>query len=194
MGKKTTGNKPAVTEEKKVERRGGKRERKDLENFGHEFAQPGDNTRYLRQAMASIDLPPIDISDPEQVERRIMEYFNFCADNDKKPSKIGMCNWLGVRLETVNGWQRGDYRTLTHLPVVKKALAILHELWVDYMQNGKVNPVSGIFLGKNMFGYQDRQELEVATKNPLGDYQDEAQLRQRITDSIVVEADETEDF
>jgi hypothetical protein len=26
------------------------------------------------------------------------------------------------------------------------------------MQNGKINPVSGIFLGKNNFGYQDKQE------------------------------------
>ena len=32
------------------------------------------------------------------------------------------------------------------------------------MQNGKINPVSGIFLGKNNFGYQDKQE-HVITPN-----------------------------
>lgn len=32
------------------------------------------------------------------------------------------------------------------------------------MQNGKINPVSGIFLGKNNFGYQDKQEM-VLTPN-----------------------------
>jgi hypothetical protein len=32
------------------------------------------------------------------------------------------------------------------------------------MQNGKINPVSGIFLGKNNFGYQDKQEY-VLTPN-----------------------------
>ena len=29
------------------------------------------------------------------------------------------------------------------------------------MQNGKINPVSGIFLGKNNFGYQDKQEMVI---------------------------------
>ena len=29
------------------------------------------------------------------------------------------------------------------------------------MQNGKINPVSGIFLGKNNFGYQDKQDLVI---------------------------------
>lgn len=191
MGKKTTGNKPAtIDEEKKVERRGGKRNRPDLENYGYEYAEPGDNTRYLRQAMVSLSLPPIDISDPKQVERRIEEYFEFCANNDKKPNKIGMCNWLGVRIETVNSWQRGDYRSITHSPIVKKAMSILHELWVDYMQNGKINPTSGIFLGKNLFGYRDEQEITVTPRDPLGEKPDEEELRQRIVDSIVVEPDE----
>ena len=36
-------------------------------------------------------------------------------------------------------------------------------MWEDYMQNGKINPVSGIFLGKNHFGYKDQTELKVAT-------------------------------
>jgi hypothetical protein len=38
---------------------------------------------------------------------------------------------------------------------------MLEALWEDYMMNGKINPVSGIFLGKNNFGYQDKQEYVV---------------------------------
>ena len=34
------------------------------------------------------------------------------------------------------------------------------------MANGKINPVSGIFLGKNHFGYQDKQEY-VVTPNTM---------------------------
>ena len=33
-----------------------------------------------------------------------------------------------------------------------------------YMQNGKINPVSAIFLAKNNFGYADKQEY-VLTPN-----------------------------
>jgi hypothetical protein len=41
-------------------------------------------------------------------------------------------------------------------------------LWENYMQNGKINPVSGIFLGKNNFGYQDKTEM-VVTPNTNSD-------------------------
>ena len=54
-------------------------------------------------------------------------------------------------------------------------------LWENYMQNGKINPVSGIFLGKNNFGYQDKQE-HVLTPNvrPDSDYSAD-DIRKRYT-------------
>ena len=83
------------------------RNRPDLQNFGEEYVQPGDNARYLRHALVSLDLPPIDISDPKQVEQRIRDYFQYCIDNDRKPNMIGLANWIGVSRETVNTWKRG---------------------------------------------------------------------------------------
>jgi hypothetical protein len=35
------------------------------------------------------------------------------------------------------------------------------------MTNGKINPVSGIFLGKNNFGYQDKQEYVLTPNQQL---------------------------
>jgi hypothetical protein len=37
----------------------------------------------------------------------------------------------------------------------------MEQLWENYMQNGKINPVSGIFLGKNHYGMQDKTEYVV---------------------------------
>ena len=98
---------------------------------------------------------------------------------------IGMANWLGVNRDTVNTWKNGEYRATTHSVVIKKAVAMLEELWVDYMQNGKINPASGIFLGKNMFGYKDTQDVVVTPNNPLGDYADQKQLSDRIEATVV---------
>ena len=164
-----------------------KRNRPDLANFGAENAEPGDNSRFLRHALVSWDLPPIDISDPKQVENRIIEYFTYCAENDRKPNKIGMANWLGVDATTVNSWEREEYRALTHSPLIKKATSILHELWADYMQSGKVNPASGIFLGKNMFGYKDTQDVVVTPNRPMGEEPDAATLSKRIEGSVLEE-------
>lgn len=175
----------AVTEV--VKRR--KRNRPDLEKFGEEHTEPGDNARYLRYAMASLSLPPIDISDPKQVEQRISDYFDFCVQNDRKPNMVGMANWLGVSRETLNMWKRGEYRGSTHHDVIKRAVGMLEELWVDYMQNGKANPASLIFLGKNMFGYKDTQDVIVTPNNPLGAENSAEEAQKRLESDLPIEGE-----
>jgi hypothetical protein len=61
--------------------------------------------------------------------------------------------------------------------VIRKAIDILEELWVDYMQNGKVNPASGIFLGKNMFGYKDQQDITIRPDSPYGEQKTAEQIQ-----------------
>lgn len=163
-------------QDKPVKRKGNNRQI----GFGEENVRPGDNARYLRYAMASLNLPPIDISDPKQVEQRINDYFAYCIENDRKPNIKGLGNWLGVDRSTVNSWMRGEYRAKTHSPVIRKAVDILEELWVDYMMNGKVNPASGIFLGKNMFGYKDVQNVHVVPTQPLGEQLSPEEIAKRV--------------
>lgn len=166
------------------------RNRPDLKNFGAELAEPGDNARYLRYAMASLDLPPIDISDEKQVEQRIKDYFLYCVDNDRKPNMIGMANWLGVSRDTVNSWKRGEYRGAAHSDLINKACNMLEELLVDYFQNGKTNPAAGIFLLKNQFQYRDVQDVVVTPNQPLGEMQNESELQKRIEQAVVIDAEE----
>lgn len=141
--------------------RGGNR-RKDLDKFGQEYIEPGDNTKYVRHALTTLSMPPIDISDPKQVEERIVWYFGHCMEQDMKPTVMGMCNALGISRNTLRLWYHEEFRGTTHAPIIKKAYALLEELWEDYMLNGKINPVSGIFLGKNAWGYRDQQEFVVS--------------------------------
>ena len=53
------------------------------------------------------------------------------------------------------------------------------------MLNGKINPVSGIFLGRNHWGYQDKIDLVVTPNNPLSDALNQKQLEERIAGSVV---------
>lgn len=125
---------------------------------------PGDNTKFLSHALMIRNLPPIEIADPEQVRNRINEYFTLCAQNDMKPTATGFRNALRIGKTTLWEWRQGSYRAGTHQSIICEAYDVLEALWEDYMQNGKINPVSGIFLGKNNFGYQDKQEY-VLTPN-----------------------------
>ena len=170
-----------VTEVVKKKNRGSNWMKELSEDGGN--VQPGDNARFVRQAMASWNLPPIDISDPEQVNDRLQQYFQFCVDNDKRPQIVGMCNWLGICRDTLNSWVRGEYRSDTHSDIIKKAYNMMEEMWVDYMQNGKISPPTAIFLAKNFFNYRDVADVVVTPNNPMQDM-DADQARKRIIDAI----------
>lgn len=180
MAKKTGENLPAISADtaKEVVKRKGNNPT-GIGGFGDVDVQPGDNARYLRHTMSMWDLPVIDISDPAQVEERIVWYFGKCAEDDMKPTVSGMALALGIDRKTLYDWSRGNVRAVSHSPIVKKAMDMLGALWEDYMQNGKINPVSGIFLGKNHFGYTDKQEIIVEPKNPLGEADDPEAIKQK---------------
>ena len=135
--------------------------------------EQGDNTKYVLLGAKLFNLPPIDLNDPVQVKDRLNEFFKIHADADMKPTVSGMGMALGLdrrRLwEIKTGVQdrNRDLPTLTR-DSIKRAYEYMEILWENYMQNGKINPVSGIFLGKNNFGYQDKTEY-VVTPNTHND-------------------------
>ena len=169
-----------------VERRKPKNGFEVLKDFG---AAPGENAKFIRFALESWDLPPIDISDPEQVKERLGMYFKHCADNDRKPQIVGMCNWLGISRSTLNTWINGEYRNSTHSDIIKKAVSFIEEMWADYMQSGKLNPASGIFLAKNWYGYKDVADVVVTPNDPLQGMDTET-ARKRLIDAIPAEDEE----
>ena len=133
----------------------------------------GDNTKYLTLGMEIFKLPAIDLREPEQVQNRLTEFFEIHARYDMKPTVAGMGMALGLDRRRLWEIKTGNYHTskaLESLPTlstesIKKAYEYMEILWENYMQNGKINPVSGIFLGKNNFGYQDKTEYVVTPNN-----------------------------
>jgi hypothetical protein len=166
-------------------------------NIGEVLApitDPGDNTMYLQQSLELMQLPNIDMKDPVAVQNRINEYFGIMAKYDTKPTVAG----LGLALNGMD--RRRLWEIRTDVPgrntdlnsevrdAVKKAYKLMENLWENYMQNGKVNPVAGIFLGKNNFGYQDKTEY-VVTPNTRSenDYDaDEIRKRYALDDATIV--------
>ena len=158
---------------------------------------PGDNTKYLNVSLELADLPEIDLKDPEQVRDRIRKYFEIYSANDMKPTVAG----LGLALNGMDrkrlweiktdslkgGTTKWDLPTLT-LELIKKAYKIMENQWENYMQNGKINPVSGIFLGKNNFGYQDKTEYVVTPNvNNDSDYNKDDIIARYSIDSATIE-------
>lgn len=159
--------------------------------------QEGDNAKILGVNIKLFNMPKIDLHDPEAVAERLTEFFMLYAENDMKPTVAGMGMALGldrrrlweIKVGATQG--RGEIDTLPGevRDSIKKAYSLMENMWESYMNSGKINPVSGIFLGKNNFGYQDKQEM-VLTPNTQNESDfNEDDLRKRyLTDSATIDS------
>lgn len=117
----------------------------------------------LRNARVSINLPPINIKNPHEVEHRIDEYFDFCEMNDKPPNMIGLGNWLGVSVGTIQKWKNGEWGNGEVVEVIQRALSVIEESLVTQVQDNPKAMVGGMFLLKSMFHYKEQQDIVITT-------------------------------
>lgn len=198
MAKKKNETEVVETPKKKMKPRG--------KNIGETLApvtEPGDNAKYISVNLKLFTLPTIDLHQPEQVQERLTEYFNIHIEADLKPTVAGMAMALGIdrrRLWEIRSGNLHTSKGLENLPTlttdsIKKAYDFLETLWENYMHNGKINPVSGIFLAKNNFGYQDKTEY-VVTPNVHNDsdYSAEDIRKRYLTDSPTLPTIDSPDF
>lgn len=158
------------------------------------MTEAGDNAKYLAVSMQLYELPNIDLTNPDEVNNRLSEFFKIHAEADMKPTVAGMGMALGLdrrrlwEIKTDVPNRNLDLPTLTR-DSIKKAYVIMENLWENYMQNGKINPVSGIFLGKNNFGYQDKQEMVLTPNtNSDSDYSAEDIRKRYLTNSPTIDS------
>lgn len=153
------------------------------------MVEPGDNARFMSVNMVLFNMPDINLENVEEVRQRLNDYFVLYTQNDMKPTVAGMAlalNSMSRRTlwAIVNDAPTGGAGYKTALPPevassIKKAYKMMENLWETYMNSGKVNPVAGIFLGKNNYGYQDKTEY-VLTPNTQQDSDYSAdEIRQR---------------
>ena len=193
MAKKKSNDDEVVKEIVKKKPRGGN----NILTDAALNVQPGDNAKYVLLGARLFNLPPIDLKDPEQVNNRLNEFFQIHAEADMKPTVSGMGMALGLDRRRLYEIKTGNYHTskgLSELPTlttvaIKKAYEYMELLWENYMQNGKINPVSGIFLGKNNFGYQDKTEYVVTPNvNNDSDYNADDIRKRYLTDSATIDS------
>ena len=163
MARKAMNEEEARAAAMAVAERENKKVRRRPENTVQ--AEPGDNSKFTMHNLMLFELPPVDMSNAEQVHERTCEYFRICTQNDMKPSVAGYALALGI--DRTNLWRIVSGATVKPVEVrntVKRAYEMLNAQMEDYMQNGKIQPLAGIFLMRNNHGYSDKTEIEITTK------------------------------
>ena len=159
--------------------------------------EAGDNTKFLMANVELMNMPDIDIRKPEEVQQRINDYFKLYASYDMKPTVAGLGMALGldrrrlweIKTDALVGGQAKQNLPPETLDSIKKAYKLMENLWETYMNSGKINPVSGIFLGKNNFGYQDKTEYVLTPNQKQDSDYDAEDIRKRyLSDSTTIDS------
>lgn len=144
------------------------------------------NKAYLMNTLTMWDWKKPDMTNPDEVRQRVVDYFKLCAEDNIKPSVEGLSFAFNVNRRTIIRWR---YRQECSYPeecltFIDRAYDTINVQMANYMQNNKINAVAGIFLMKNNMGYEDKTETVVATANPLGELKSADELKQQYLDAV----------
>lgn len=143
----------------------------------------GYNSRRIAFMMDILPTEPLDYNDVAEMERRFQRYLQKCAEWDFKIGNQAAYAAIGIDKDIAFEWTHhaspNPERT-SFIKKVKKVCAFYRE---GLMEDGKVNPVTGIFWQKNYDGLKDQQEMVLTPNQPLGEQKDPEMLRQKYLDS-----------
>ena len=99
-----------------------------------------------------------DIFDPDQCKKRIEEYFLFCREHGHNPTLTELGNVLGINRNQVSQIANNTHYAnskYARLPVgstraITDGYNMIKGLVESMLVNGGMNPISNIFLAKNM--------------------------------------------
>lgn len=117
---------------------------------------------------------PAKYENPEDMQKLIVEYFNECEAEGKKPTVTGMGYVLGMdRKDLLNYEKCFELDRLKQYPdsvrqgfvnTIKDAKRFIESCLEDKLINGNTTPIGLIFALKNNYGWVDKQEIEQTNK------------------------------
>ena len=144
----------------------------------------GYNTRRIAFMMEILPTEPLDCNDVDEMERRFARYLELCHEHDMKVGNQAAYAAIGLDKQQVWDYVNrasANPRRADFLKKVQKICALYRE---GLMEDGKINPVTGIFWQKNYDGLRDQQEVVLTpNQSPLGEQKDAESLRQKYLES-----------
>lgn len=136
----------------------------NLQNAGAD-ASPELINNAIQNALDTFQAPTPDLHKPEEVRQAIINYFTSCQRNHVRPGNLGLYAALGMSRQDYNDVIRGKNKSKVSpaaIDMLKKANRAIGAYRENLALNGKINPVTYIFMGKNYDGLTDTQQIEVS--------------------------------
>jgi len=150
---------------------------------------PTEMSATTLQYMELADWKPIDIQSAAEIEQRCNEYFQYCVQNNRRPIIQGLALALSTNRQSLINWEGEDS---PRGRVIGKAKQIIRALVEDWTVSGRINAPCGIFILKNIAGYQDSVTLDVGRKEGFAAKLSPEEIAKQIEESIPVDTDYSE--
>lgn len=152
--------------------------------------EPGDNSKYATILLELSSWPKPDKRNVEELEDRFMEYLQYCAINDVKIGNQMAYLAMGLNKDDVYDMEHGRKLDSTHSDFIKKVKQICAGNRELLMQDGKVNPITGIFWQKNYDQMKDVQDITITPNNQLQPTMSLDQIAEKVKADVVIDVDD----
>lgn len=143
----------------------------------------GYNAKVTAFMMEIMPKEPLDLQDVPEMERRFLNYVQKCSEWDMKVGNQAAYMAIGITKEQAWEWENVTKGNPARADFIKKVRQFCGVFREGLMQDGKVNPVTGIFWQKNYDGMKDQTEMVLTPNNPLGEQKDMKALEQKYLES-----------
>lgn len=101
-------------------------------------------------------------TDPEEMKKAMTKYFNDCDAEEKSYSIEGLALACGFSsTESLRVYEKGVTYEAFH-DLVKSAKLVIQQQRVEHLQDGKTNPLAGMFLLKNSHKVDYKPDSELS--------------------------------
>lgn len=146
--------------------------------------EEGYNTKRIAFMMEILPKEPLDPNDVAEMERRFTHYLDLCRKWDMKVGNQAAYAAIGINKDNVYDWTVRRETNPARTEFLKKVQQFCAMYREGLMEDGKVNPVTGIFWQKNYDGMKDQQEVVLTpNQNPLGEQPNMEALKQKYLDT-----------
>ena len=137
----------------------------------------------------------VDLHDVDSVHDAIVGYFQTCQRNGLRPGNLGLYAALGMSRQDYNNVVTGKSKSKASpacIDMIKKATRAIGAYREGLALEGKINPITYIFMGKNYDYLDEKSTIEVVAKGPESSLTPE-EIAHQIEKDIPVDVDFRED-
>ena len=163
--------------------------KKNVEDAEQQSYPGRGNARYIEFLTAITPDKPLDHRDVEEMKRRFNHYLKVCGEFDMKVGNLNAYYAIGISRQLAAVWVHDTKpQNAERQEFIERVQQICGGYREILMQDGKVNPVTGIFWQKNFDGFRDQQEVITTQVSLLGDAPDLEKLQKKYLDNSHFEA------